>query len=76
MGLGGHNVPFIFDKKGLRKLTEFECLKLQGFPDWYKFPEEVARAKRYQQVGNSVVPVLVEKIAKAIKQKIELERNK
>jgi DNA (cytosine-5)-methyltransferase 1 len=76
MGLGGHNVPFIFDKKGLRKLTEFECLKLQGFPDWYKFPEEVARAKRYQQVGNSVVPVLIEKIAKAIKQKIELERNK
>jgi len=32
--------------------------------------------QRYQQVGNSVVPVLVEKIAKAIKQKIELERNK
>jgi DNA (cytosine-5)-methyltransferase 1 len=76
MGLGGHNVPFVFDKKGLRKLTEFECLKLQGFPDWYKFPEEVARAKRYQQVGNSVVPVLIEKIAKAIKQKIELERNR
>ena len=76
MGLGGHNVPFIFDKKGLRKLTEFECLKLQGFPDWYKFPEEVARAKRYQQVGNSVVPVLIEKIAKAIKLKIELERKK
>jgi DNA (cytosine-5)-methyltransferase 1 len=43
MGLGGHNVPFIFDKKGLRKLTEFECLKLQGFPDWYRFPDEVSR---------------------------------
>lgn len=76
MGLGGHNVPFIFDRKGLRKLTEFECLKLQGFPDWYSFPEEVARAKRYQQVGNSVVPALIEKIAKAVKEKIETERNK
>jgi DNA (cytosine-5)-methyltransferase 1 len=76
MGLGGHNVPFIFDKKGLRKLTEFECLKLQGFPDWYRFPDEVSRAKRYQQVGNSVVPLLIEKIAKAVKIKIELERNK
>ena len=76
MGLGGHNVPFIFDKKGLRKLTETECLKLQGFPDWYKFPEEVTRPKRYQQVGNSVVPVLIEKIAKAVKEKIETERNK
>lgn len=76
MGLGGHNVPFIFDKKGLRKLTEFECLKLQGFPDWYRFPDEVSRAKRYQQVGNSVVPLLIEKIARAVKIKIELERNK
>jgi DNA (cytosine-5)-methyltransferase 1 len=74
MGLGGHNVPFIFDKKGLRKLTEHECLRLQGFPDWYKFPEEVQRAKRYQQVGNSVVPVLIEKIAKAVKEKITSER--
>lgn len=76
MGLGGHNVPFIFDKKGLRKLTEFECLRLQGFPDWYKFPNDVPRAKRYQQVGNSVVPVLIEKIAKAVKEKIESERNR
>ena len=75
MGLGGHNVPFIVDAKGLRKLTEFECLKLQGFPDGYKFPEDVTRPKRYQQVGNSVVPTLVEKIAKAIKEKIERERN-
>jgi DNA (cytosine-5)-methyltransferase 1 len=75
MGLGGHNVPFVFDKKGLRKLTENECLKLQGFPDWYKFPDVVPRAKRYQQVGNSVVPVLVEKIAKAIKEKIRTERK-
>ena len=75
MGLGGHNVPFIFDRRGLRKLTEFECLRLQGFPEWYRFPEEVSRPKRYQQVGNSVVPLLIEKIAKAVKQKIESERS-
>ena len=75
MGLGGHNVPFIFDRRGLRKLTEFECLRLQGFPEWYRFPEEVSRPKRYQQVGNSVVPLLIEKIAKAVKNKIESERN-
>lgn len=75
MGLGGHNVPFIFDRRGLRKLTEFECLRLQGFPEWYRFPEEVSRPKRYQQVGNSVVPLLIEQIAKAVKQKIEAERS-
>lgn len=58
MGLGGHNVPFIMNCHGLRKLTEYECLKLQGFPEDFKFPDEVPRAKRYVQVGNAVtVPV-------------------
>jgi DNA (cytosine-5)-methyltransferase 1 len=74
MGQGGHNVPFILDKRGLRKLTEYECLRIQGFPVGYKFPDEVPRAKRYQQVGNSVVPPLISLIAERIKQKIEGER--
>jgi DNA (cytosine-5)-methyltransferase 1 len=74
MGLGGHNVPFILDARGLRKLTEYECLKIQGFPADYSFPEEVPRAKRYQQVGNSVVPPLISQIAAAIKAKIKGER--
>jgi DNA (cytosine-5)-methyltransferase 1 len=26
MGLGGHNVPIVVGRKGLRKLTEHECL--------------------------------------------------
>ena len=37
MGLGGHNVPFLFDSKGIRKLTEYECLALQGFPKNFVF---------------------------------------
>lgn len=74
MGQGGHNVPFILDKKGLRKLTEYECLRIQGFPFDYLFPDEVPRAKRYQQVGNSVVPPLISLIANRIKEKIERER--
>lgn len=74
MGQGGHNVPFILDKKGLRKLTEYECLKIQGFPDDFVFPEEVPRAKRYQQVGNAVVPPLISLLTQAIKKKIEMER--
>jgi len=74
MGQGGHNVPFIMDKKGIRKLTEHECLRIQGFPVDFFFPPTVPRAKRYQQVGNSVVPPLVSLIAKAIRTKIEEER--
>ena len=75
MGLGGHNVPFIHDAKGLRKLTEFECLKLQGFPRSYTFPDEVIRAKRYIQVGNSIAVPVAALLAKAVKEKIEKERQ-
>lgn len=74
MGQGGHNVPFILDRKGLRKLTEYECLALQGFPPSYRFPDSVIRARRYQQVGNAVVPPLVSLLAHSIAQKTIAER--
>jgi DNA (cytosine-5)-methyltransferase 1 len=75
MGLGGHNVPFIKDAKGLRKLTEYECLKLQGFPETFVFPNEVPKHKRYIQVGNSVAVPIAFLLATAIKDKIEKERK-
>ena len=76
MGLGGHNVPFIHDKNGLRKLTEYECLKLQGFPSDFKFPDGLGRNKRYTQVGNSVSVPVAALLAKSIREKIDKERNK
>lgn len=67
MGMGGHNVPIILDKKGIRKLTPRECARIQGFPDSYKFPEHIADSRIYKQIGNSVsVPVLY-RIAKEMK---------
>jgi DNA (cytosine-5)-methyltransferase 1 len=69
MGWGGHNVPFIWDTKGLRKLTEEECLKLQGFPKKFTFPEEIISKHRYAQIGNSVAPPVAILLAKAVKQK-------
>lgn len=76
MGLGGHNVPFIHDKNGLRKLTEYECLKLQGFPSEFRFPEGLSKNKRYTQVGNSVSVPVAALLAKSIREKIDKERNK
>ncbi len=73
MGQGGHNVPFIYDAKGLRKLTEYECLKLQGFPDTFTFPDDVPRHKRYIQIGNSVAVPVVALLATAVKTKLETE---
>jgi len=73
MGLGGHNVPFIYDKKGLRKLTEVECLALQGFPKLFTFPDEVPRARRYVQVGNAVTPPVVSLLAHRVLEKLSRE---
>ena len=59
MGTGGHNVPLIKDKKGIRKLTPKECLRLQGFDEDYILPTTLANSALYKQVGNSVsVPIV------------------
>lgn len=64
MGTGGHNVPLILDyENNIRKLTPEECLKLQGFPGDYKFPEDMANGHRYKQAGNSVTVPVIKRIA-------------
>lgn len=64
MGTGGHNVPLIIDNYGIRKLTPRECFTLQGFPENYKLPENMALSHLYKQAGNSVTVTVIEKIAK------------
>jgi DNA (cytosine-5)-methyltransferase 1 len=68
MGTGGHNVPFIMNGVGLRKLTEFECLKLQGFPKTFSFPDDVPKGQRYKQVGNAVCVPVAELVAKKVQE--------
>lgn len=63
MGMGGHNVPIIFDGKGIRKLTPRECFRIQGFPENYKLPL-IADSALYKQAGNSVSVPVLERIAK------------
>lgn len=75
MGLGGHNVPFIIHEGRVRKLTEYECLNLQGFPDTFKFPESVPKAYRYTQVGNAVAVPVAEQLAQGVYKKIQAERR-
>ena len=75
MGAGGHNVPFVVDSRGLRKLTEYECLKLQGFPEGFIFPDKVIRSRRYMQVGNSIAVPVAKMLAERVKEKIDKERG-
>jgi len=62
MGMGGHNVPIIFDGKGIRKLTPRECARIQGFPDTFVLPK-IADSALYKQLGNSVSVPVLERIA-------------
>ncbi len=70
MGTGGHNVPIIKDKKGIRKLTPLECARIQGFPMNFKLPD-LADSALYKQFGNSVTVNVVEAVAREIKKAIE-----
>ncbi len=66
MGTGGHNVPIIKEKNGIRKLTPYECARFQGFPQNFKFPQNLADSHKYKQIGNSVSINVIEKIADSI----------
>lgn len=77
MGTGGHNVPLIKAKTGIRKLTPRECFNLQGFPKEYKFPKDMSNTRLYKQAGNSVVVPVIYRIAKEIFKVIDMtEREK
>ena len=71
MGMGGHNVPLVKDNKGIRKLTPRECARLQGFPENYKLPKDLADTKLYKQFGNSVTVTVIEQVGKQIKKALE-----
>lgn len=59
---------------GIRRLTEIECERLQGFPDnWTQYGNyngrirRISKTKRYKLIGNAVTVDIVELIAKKIK---------
>lgn len=66
MGTGGHNVPLILAKHGIRKLTPRETFNVQGFPKDYVLPTDMARSHLYKQAGNSVTVPVLKKIAEQI----------
>jgi DNA (cytosine-5)-methyltransferase 1 len=66
MGMGGHNVPLVLTKHGIRKLTPSECFALMGLPGEV-FPEKVAESRLYKQAGNAVVVPVIQAIADNIR---------
>ncbi len=62
MGTWKNRVPFIKDNYGIRKITPYECLALQGFPKDFRFPN-IPLESAYKQCGNSVVMPVIRRIA-------------
>jgi DNA (cytosine-5)-methyltransferase 1 len=67
MGGGGHNVPFVLDEKGIRKLTPRECFNFQGFPSTYQVETSgLSDTNLYKLAGNAVSVPVVKLIADRI----------
>ncbi|QIY82535.1 DNA (cytosine-5-)-methyltransferase [Chryseobacterium sp. NEB161] len=73
----GSSQPVIKNESSIRRLTEIECERLQGFPDdWTKYGnydriiKEILKTQRYKMLGNAVTVKVVEEIAKRLKPKL------
>lgn len=65
MGTYPDRVPVVLDDYGIRKITPYECLALQGFPKEFRFPN-IPLNSAYKQCGNSVVVPVIRRIAEKI----------
>lgn len=73
-GSGQPVIRYSYRDNNIRRLTEIECERLQGFPDdWTKWgcydgeTKEIAKTNRYKLIGNAVTVDIVELIARRIK---------
>ena len=65
MGTYPDRVPVLLDDYGIRKITPYECLALQGFPSAFRFPN-IPLNSAYKQCGNSVAVPVIRRIAEKI----------
>jgi len=54
MGIGGHNVPFVRDSWGIRRLSVAEVAQLQGFDAQDLLFPDIPTPERYRLLGNAV----------------------
>jgi len=71
-GIAGKTGAYLINNK-VRQLTKRECLRVQGFPESFSFPEEISRAQVYKMCGNSVSIPVVSKIFQQVKFNVRSE---
>ena len=72
-----HNNHVLDKERSIRRLTEIECERLQGFPDnWTEYGnydgeiKKVSATQRYKCLGNAVTVDVVEAVGRAIMESI------
>jgi len=64
-GAAGKTGAYLINGR-VRQLSPRECLRVLGFPEWFKFPQGTTVHQSYKQCGNSVAAPVVEKIYEKI----------
>ena len=54
MGIGGHNVPFVQDRWGIRRLQVDEVARFQGFDSPESLFPDIPETEQYRLLGNTV----------------------
>jgi DNA (cytosine-5)-methyltransferase 1 len=68
MGGGGHNVPFLVDRWGIRRLSVDEVALLQCVkPNELRFPAGLSDSAKLKMLGNAVCIDVVSKLFENIK---------
>ena len=65
MGIGGHNVPFVRDSWGIRRLSVEEVARLQGFDAAESLFPAMPAPEKYRLLGNAVCVHLAQLVGQA-----------
>ena len=66
MGIGGHNVPFVRDAWGNRRLSVREVAQLQGFDRTESLFPDIPSPDQYRLLGNAVCVRLAQVVAQTL----------
>lgn len=75
MGSPYERIPFFYDDYSVRKITQKEAARLQGFPESFNWPIQRTPKQVYKQIGNSVCVPIVKEIADNIMSAVKEAEN-
>lgn len=65
----------LVSRRAVRRLTPLECLRLQGYPDWWLDFAGMSDTAKYKAIGNSVAIPCVDYVMSGIVETLKIERS-